>query len=247
MLSHYNRLLFPRLRHLGEAKLEHPSGKHGHTRGLFQLDWQGCDAIKLDDHIKWVRDQHPDKDLPFVNTLPPIIDETVKNQFFALDEQYLNSIRSHSQAARDIWGARYSMDTMARDRAMQPAEALVHSALWLLADCAYDPEAKYYIRTPTKIILPHAMAWKFWQYQTGRGLLWRKARLYDLEDRVEGSPDVIEMTEGFISRMMEHQDELYAAYGALSVDKGAVEPGNKGCTCGPNDGCSLCTGQVKVG
>lgn len=224
MLSHYNRLLFPRLRYLGEAKLEHPSGKHGSTRGLFQLDWTQCDSIKLDDHVKWARDHHPEKDLPFVNTLPPIIDETVKSQFFALDEPYLKAIRSHSRMARDVWGNRYSMDTMARERAMQPADALVHSALWLLADCAYDPETKYYIRTTTKIILPHAMAWKFWQHQTGRGLLWRKARLDDLEDRRghlgNDSPDFKAMIDDFISRMREHQDELYAAYGALSVDAG---------------------------
>ena len=223
MLSHHNRLLFPRLRRLGEAQLVHPSGNQGSTRGLYQLDWDRCDAIKLDDHYRWANDQHPGKDLPFTPTLPPVIDETVKHQFYALDEAYLSTIRSHARMAVEVWGRRYRMDTLARERAMGPADALVWSALWLLGDCAYDPETHYYVRTPTKIVLPHAMAWKLWAYQTGRGCLWRKARMDDLEDRRENckgdGPDLHGMIDDFIDRMKVHQDEFYAAYDALTAGK----------------------------
>ena len=104
------------------------------------------------------------------------------------------------------------------------------SALWLLADCAYDPENKYYIKTPTKIILPHAMAWKFWQHQTGRGLLWGKARMDDLDNRIKSIAEVSSgdgylkgMLEDFERRMGEHQEELFESYGALCVDKDGAE------------------------
>lgn len=219
MLSYDTRLLFPRLRRLGECHVVHkanPAEQPPSQRGLYQLDWMQCDAIKLDDHVKWVNDHHEGKDIPFVPTLPKIIDETVCNQLFALNGEYLRAIRSHTRMARDVWNLGLSMDTMARDRALSPTAALVWSALWLLADCAYDPETQYYIRTATKIILPYAMAWKFWQYQTGRGLIWRKAKLHKLEKRqnqnVVGSPETALMEKDFIDRMKIHREDLYKSY-----------------------------------
>lgn len=108
---------------------------------------------------------------------------------FAIRGNYGQAIAHYAQLAL-IEAAKVSMfglDTMMRETSHKVSEQAVFTAFRLLADCDYDPKTQYWSRAPERLILPYLLAWRFWQKQTGRGLLWEKAKIPELIHRMDRS------------------------------------------------------------
>jgi hypothetical protein len=170
-------LLFPNLNFQSEAQFKSwsPDGpdfkrasNSGKTTSIFKLDWGAVDKIKED---RWLKDIAKTSDSKFPGTLPQKYDSWVKGMLFALPENYLSEIRRCARLAQTEWGTGRGFDTMIREICLQPAVEYAYVAFRLMADCLYDASTNYFYRGPDKGIATQALLYKFWSFQTGRGLV----------------------------------------------------------------------------
>ena len=146
---------------------------------IYKLDWSkekfnSFRYFKLnqnDEHTHVVL--HENEAFP---SLPEPYDSEVKNLRFKINSDYMTEIQNQSMTALVEWSKYRPFDTMIREICLEPAIANVWVAFSLLADCIVDENSKW-LRSHRKIIYKHAMSYKFWFHQTGRGLVWDKARL----------------------------------------------------------------------
>ena len=114
------------------------------------------------------------------NSLPEPYETKVKNLRFKLNNEYSSEIQHQSMTALVEWAKHRQFDTMIREICLESAIANVWVAFSLLADCIID-ENNNWSRDDETVIFKYAMCYKFWFYQTGRGLVWENARLNKLE------------------------------------------------------------------
>jgi hypothetical protein len=230
MLSRVHRLFFPKLQFIKEDSLIRKSKDSGSGRPIntYRLDWTKQEEVIKKEHEDWKAKYHPTKDLPFIGQLPEEWDTWIKSLVFAIDEGYLREIRYWSQFALNSWNRSNfaSADTVVREICLEPAIGMIRVAFFLIGDCTYDPENKWYSRTDKNFLVEHVMSYKFWAYQTGRGLLWKRARLNDLEWCTEQSttatknPDDPFIVEGkkLLADIKKHQEIFDKAYDELAIE-----------------------------
>ena len=183
MLHTSRPLYFPALNRFGETSFKSHSDQEGYkTTELYTLNWEKLDLLKKAEFSKHALTH----DSAFPGTLPEEYDGLVKKMIFAIPSSYLKEIRRSSYKALTEWDGDYSFDTVIREMCLQPAIAHVQVAFRLIADCLYDPATNYFSREPIKIIATQALLYKFWAFQTGRGLIREHANFEVIERLVNG-------------------------------------------------------------
>ena len=219
MLSYTSALYFPKLSYLENVRF----GSWGNTTKpggycpLYRLDWTKKDQKCEDDHEKWLRQCSPTRDFPLHPCLPDYIDAWLKNQKFAIPHHYMDEIRRNSKRGLEEWGMERSFDTNIREFCLKPAIAHIYTAFYLIADCAYDNAENYFYRGDDKIIIPHALAYRFWAHQTGRGCVRDHAYFSKLEHWAAIDPMVeasmpsfatqAKECRTFLQEMKEHEEK----------------------------------------
>lgn len=187
MLGMEGSLKFPRLRYHREDNLVHPSADRDNTVNerqvsIYTLDWEMFDLLKRQGHNGWLAGtgREPGSIDAFV-TLPDFLEEEVRGYTFALTSDYHTEMRRNAVRARQEWDYPRSFDTMIRESCLAPAVAHARVAFYLLADCIWDPETKYWWKEKDLQLSTSLMAYKFWLGQTGRGLVGDHAGFGKLE------------------------------------------------------------------
>jgi len=195
MLRFNQGFSFPSLVRQDEVNFSSWSDKNKSKKTtIYKVDWDRVDKKKEDDWYKWMARKtdrlnsssnsiyanDDDKSTvnvnvnsfrPFPGTIPEEYDNWVKNLVFAIPRNYIKEIRRCARLALVEWCTERNFDTMIRDICLMPAIAYTYVAFRLIADCAYDPKKNYFYRGDDQTIMPQAMLYKFWSYQTGRGLV----------------------------------------------------------------------------
>jgi len=172
MLSYTNPLYFPNLVFTGSV--------HKDTR-IYTLDWSKKDQKCLKKHREWNDKYWPKQQLPFMPSLPQEIDTWIINLKFAITSPYRKEINRNAMECLEEWNIKRSFDTNVREYCLKTAEAHAFIAFYLLADCVYDVTKQAYYRGDDKFLIKHALAYKFWAHQTGRGCVRSNARLEEVE------------------------------------------------------------------
>lgn len=182
---------FPRLVHHSESTLTHHghvapddwSGKTHKKVQLYRLDWKGFEVKKAEKFWDWASEYHSDKTVEYIPSLPEKYCSVIDDLVFHLDQKYLAEIHHCCQMAIMERCKRRPFDTMVRDFCLEPSTAYVYVAFRLICDCVFDEDKHYYRQHDwVRRIAHHAMLYKFWHHQTGRGLLWERAKMSELAD-----------------------------------------------------------------
>jgi len=207
-------LHFPTLFRQGETTFKSWSSDNPEkSTTIYKLDWTRIDQIKKDlfDDTKKTSNE------VFPGTLPNPYDPWVKNLQFTIPGQYLDEIRRCSRMAIIEWNTERHFDTMICDICLAPADAYAYVAFRLLADCLFDPEANYFYRGDNKVIVPQTLLYKFWSFQTGRGLIKDHARFdkitYMIDEPV-GTVDqkTVSVVRNFIGTIKTYEEKLEEIY-----------------------------------
>lgn len=244
MLGYTHPLYFPKLIQEGCCHLKREGGESCQVMGMFRLDWSAQESRVQAAFDHWKESQHPDKDIPFLGSLPADYDERVKACRFAISKEYLRVIRESARQGLAVWSGEYPFDTIIRDLCHKPAVTHFEVAFGLLADCLYDQEAEYWDRSDFKHMLREVMLTKFWYYQTGRGLIERFAGHDVLKRRCEdtraswrehaaGDMTYVETVERFLSAMEDHARAVTLAYEPITfcnlpIERGAQDQSIRG-------------------
>lgn len=156
---------------------------------------------------------------------------------FAIRGNYGQAIAHYSQLAL-IEAAKVSMfglDTMMREASHKVSEQAAFTAFRLLSDCDYDPQTQYWSRAPERLILPYLLAWRFWQKQTGRGLIWEKAKIPELINRMHRS----NWSKEEKALIEEFLDVLRSTEKAMDEAANSVLPKGNSPVTGPSKGGAL--------
>lgn len=230
MLTKSHPLYFPKLKFIKEGQLVHKDngGESGRPINIYSLDWSKQEKFIEEKHENWKNKYHPTKKLPFIGQLPKEWEAWIKSLVFAIDDYYLREIRFWTQNALMFWSRRNyaSADTVVREYCLNPAIEMIDVAFFLIGDCVYDMQTQYFSRSSKKYLTNNVMLYKFWAYQTGRGLLWDRANLDALKWRVKESytalhnPNDEFITEGkkLLADIEKHQEAFEEAYKELCID-----------------------------
>ena len=165
---------FPRLVYVTstEFKKNTLTGAKGET-SVFKLDWDSFDERGKEKHKKWNKQCWPDLNVEFVYQFPEEYEKILKEMQFAIPSSYMIEIKRQVWQSRSEWSYVKDLhfDTSIRESCLAPSISHTRTAFYLLADCAYDKETNYYDRRHQKILYQYLMLYRFWQHQTGRGMI----------------------------------------------------------------------------
>jgi hypothetical protein len=184
-------LLFPSLVPQNEISLKNlPGGGKTH---LYTLNWLSIETIK--------------EKTPGIG--PESLVSWTTNLSYAITNQFLEEIRHCSLKAAEEWDHRHI--PLIRNPATQffaitPAIIYVLKAFHLLADCLYDSETGYFSRSDKKLVLPYALAYRFWSYQIEAKALQAYSCLKDLELYLNGLSQEPELQSFGINLLKDIQD-----------------------------------------
>ncbi|KKN98492.1 hypothetical protein LCGC14_0146030 [marine sediment metagenome] len=169
MYPYFRPLYFPQLFQVhGEATLDGPDpiknleflyNGEPVPKNFYVLDWNKS----LDIASKRYGDR-----IPIFPNAPEWLDD-VDKAVYVLSSNYVDGVRKAAKLAVSAWNEEWYFDTIVRDQGLKPAIEYVYYAFYLLADCLYDLETKYFARHPLRSILPQILAFEFWWFQTGSG------------------------------------------------------------------------------
>ncbi len=147
---------------------------------LHQLSWEKKELA----HHETKFSPHDDQ---YLTALPQPYDDWIKSIQYSLTSEYIREIEHMSNAGKMEWGRTRRFDTMVREFCLEPAIAHIWTAFRLLADCAWDEPNRWWYRDKNldHVIIPYALAYKFWRNQTGIGMTKSHARIPDLSQRLE--------------------------------------------------------------
>lgn len=164
-------LLFPRLWHMGETPFESWGGE-GPTQ-VYKLEWARLDT-------KALKQTNPRGQSKRRRLFPASYIDWMDGLQFAIPYHYRREIRRCTKMAMLEWDRALPFDTSVREMCLSTAESFIDVALRLVADCGYDPEKQGFYSGPRHTLIPYALLYRFWDGQTGRGLLWQFAGLDSL-------------------------------------------------------------------
>jgi hypothetical protein len=209
MLGIRNKLVFPRLKWVGEGPIV--KGDIDSRRGVYRLDWAEFDGVLRKKHENWNKSHWPSKDLPYKSVLPPEYDLALRDARFAINQSYEEEIKRNCRRSLIEWNIHRGFDTCVREMCLEPGQSHVWVAFKLINDCLYDADTRYFHRGSDKWFLANAMVYKFWGHQTGSGLLRRNARLEELGKRMlhdHISRDVRKPVLTFLDAVLAREEEL---------------------------------------
>jgi hypothetical protein len=168
MLNFHNVLHFPRLVWVNKITFTSANSKQC---SVYKLDWEKFDQVMYDQWAEWKKNAQSSK-LEWKYALEPEYERILHETRFALPKSYLDEIHRMCTQAMVEWNMERSFDTNIREMCLEPAICFIKCAFKLLSDCIYDPEKNYYSRNYDQdLLVPHILMFRFWQHQTGRGLV----------------------------------------------------------------------------
>ena len=175
---------------------------------LFKLDWDSVDQYKKDEYREHLDARAYPTDVKkrgttqvqqfiaqvadenwYPTSLPPEIDEKVKDLTFALSHDYKRAIEHYTRLFVEERTQKWKFDTVVRDCCLTVSASAINVAFYLISDCMYNAESDGWYRGPHKRLYLHAMQYKFWRLYTGRGLVWDKSDLPKLEQSISYMKD----------------------------------------------------------
>lgn len=220
-------LYFPLLKRVGETTFKAHSDVSRST-GLYVLNWAELDRIRKERYEKRTKIEVGQQLPPFPGTLPKKY-SWVEDIRFALPRHYLDQIRQSTRQAMDIWGREYGFDTMIREICLEPAISHSYVAFRLLADCVYDEKTNYWSRDDSKFIVPQALLYKFWSFQTGRGLVRDHAKFNKITWILESGPQMSNDSKSnevmkFLDAIKEYEEDLEKCFPSGAIEESPVGP-----------------------
>lgn len=193
MLGLRTRFAFPNLieqalDHDLEPRTANPSREEIINRfPMLTLDWEGQERIirsRFDERITpngpdgWRSAAYKPNLWEYTPTLPEPYDTVVKAAVFAVSRDFMGEIHSNTRRAWAVFNSQRNLGASnLSELCWEPGIEHVWLAFYLLGDCAFDSETKWFVRGPKKTILQYAMAYKFWGHQTGDSMISKCARL----------------------------------------------------------------------
>ena len=182
MLGLQHSLDFPKLVYVKDVNFKSRSETdESKSSQLYRLDWTSFDRKQKEKFEKWRDENWKDHGMEYVPSLPENYDKWMDGLRFAINHSYKNEIYRNTRRSLEEWGIKRSFDTVIREMCLKPAEMHVEVAFKLIADCMYDEDTNYFYRGSARAILSHALLYRFWFHQTGRGLVKVKAEWDKLE------------------------------------------------------------------
>jgi len=231
MLRVVSPLYFPKLIRIGEVTFKAWSDSPKSTN-IYKLDWSEAERIKKEKFEKWANNHAGTSDslkkYQYFPELPQEYDEWLKDFTIALPANYYKTIREFSRRGLEVWSSEYSFDTMIRELCLKPAQAYIEVAFKLIADCLYDAGKNYFYRGDDKILFAHAALYKFWNGQTGRGLLERNADFDRLKSFtkitacVDGDMQKHKIVRKFLDDIKEYQKQYEIMYHQISEERNPI-------------------------
>ena len=196
-----NSLIYPTLYYYNDYKTQTDNKKHQ----LYKLDWNkkeySCHEIP-----------HTSDDTDYLSALPEPYDSWTTDLIFSIPENYMAEIQRMAHTSRMEWTHRRKFDTMIREICLGPAIEYIWVIFRLLADCSYDIQTGYFDRRVERILIPYALAYKFWRNQTGHGLVIDHSKINELERKLEFSlywvddqQKTVDCITQFVSKIKQHE------------------------------------------
>lgn len=227
MFSFQNPLYFPKLVYLRDVSFK--SWQEKGKTALFKLDWSEKERRFKQNFEKMIETKKDKVNVDYSDflDLPAVLDEWLKSFHFAIPSNYLTHIKTSTRSAVFERNLQYSFDTMIREICLIPAEAHIYVAFSLIDDCKYDLKTNYFYRREDSFLLKHTLLYKFWSGQTGRGLLWEKAKLDKLEQFKDYAKDkcVVDyelrcnLIDGFLKVFKNYEDKREKIYFDVLYEK----------------------------
>lgn len=173
-------LWFPKLKFVEEVTFNFDDDRTKNYN-IYKLDWSLSDKHKKESWEKWKEKHWADKDISYVEDLPEKWDKKIKDLLFAIDGGYMAEIKRNSLQGVLEWNLERPFDTAIREQCLITAKAHIETAFMLLSDSIYDKETNYFSRGVESRLIRSAMLYKFWAHQTGRGLIWKNAKIDDIK------------------------------------------------------------------
>lgn len=173
MLRTTHHLQFPRLNFVGNVDMRQWKDTNK-VADCYKLDWSGKEEKVAKGLEEWVGKTGVSFDTTTTLCVPdfPVeYDEWLKDLTFVVSRAYVEEIRRNARRCVEEWNVPRPFDTIARELCLAPAIKHAYTAFYLVSDCAYDQEEKFYYRGDRKALIPHMMAYKFWTFQTGSGVV----------------------------------------------------------------------------
>lgn len=221
------KLDLPFLKKVNEVKVNHP--EKSFKGSLFKLDWNYIDSNKFSNFKSFLNDWNIN-DYTEVRRRYPGVTSSKNLKFtdgmrFLIKDDYLNQIRYHIfQAYDNLVNIRLS-DTMIRDYCAKASHTNVQIAFFLLADCLFDEKKSYFDRNYNLRMITSSLLWRYWSFNTGRGLLLDKCLIYDLKQSLDYNfIDDKTQIENHIDDFYKWYNNLEKAYDFISM----TEENNEG-------------------
>jgi len=170
MLRYNNQLLFPTLKKISPES---------HLSTLYQLDWSRVDILKKE---RWLKTHQITSDQPFPGTLPKEYLSWTDNMIFDIPQGLLDEIRHCSLKAMEEWTRRKPEIRWEPIPSQTPVSSYVYKAFHLIADCLHDPKTNSFSREHKKILIPYALAYRFWSFQLDPNKLQLYTGMVDLKE-----------------------------------------------------------------
>ena len=212
MLDIKEGLVFPKLRFIEKIELKRGDFKSKEVP-LYSLDWEYKERKCLERHLRWNSECWPNIHIPFMPDLPRIYDNYVKSLVFAIPNSYHSEIVRNSRRGLEEWDVKRKFDTVVRENCLGPAIEHIYVAFYLLSDCIYDRNEKYFDRNPNTILARYCLPYKFWSHQTGRGVRREHARIHNLETLIQHGANLDKPAlENFLRSLKDYEEEFDKAY-----------------------------------
>lgn len=175
----------------------------------YELDWSGKEERarkRFDDLVTLRKDE-----VRFVPDFPEEYSEWLSGFRFVISRAYMEEIRRNAQKSLEEWNISRPFDTICREMCLRPAIQYAYTSFYLTADCVYDENENFYYRGPRKSIITHALAYKFWVYQTGINVVKYNAELERLSKLISWKTmgdEEREEIERFLAAVEDHSERI---------------------------------------
>jgi len=212
-----NSLLFPKLVKVNTlAEGEVGPGK-AMAPDIYALVWDAVEDLKEREFRKWNDDCWPKVKMEYVPALPDKWREFCDGMAFAIPDKYMQEINRCTAAAIQEGQIKRVFDTVIREMCLMPRDSFVEVVFRLISDCLCVSECTNATEMNARRRLSISMLlYRFWMYQTGRGLVFNLARLND--DTMN-----FDMWTEFKRDIIRQQDLRNAEYDKMVVDQAHME------------------------
>ena len=220
MLRSTHYLHFPKFVYTGRVEMKQWRDTEK-VADCYQMDWSGKEDRAQKRFADLVGVENTGN-VNFVPDFPEEYNDWLVNLQFVISRAYMEEIRRNAQKCLEEWNIQRPFDTICREMCLRPAIQFAYTAFYLTADCTYDENGQFYYRGPRKSLITHMLAYKFWVYQTGIGVvkynaeLERLAKLISWKKTDSGERDEIEK---FISAVENHSERI-RALGEIVANQG---------------------------